>query len=586
MTTLIIYDKQGAEKYIAEKPKVDRLYPLTPDALSAIKDNVDLPIIKHHKNFSDYSHMKVMARSRKIEKKVFTLISQSGSFSLASIETFKNIFHVTISSIFFLWYSLSSTGPWIIYDFREKKWIETSEQNKVFKILFFEVFNKKAGIFNLLNDKKQRFSPLFRFINFLTFKTLPDNIVWTTGPAYGTHSLSKNIQEKNPGTRILHLEPNTDFSLKKVLKTLINPLRPFRNNNNSISIIPIKSKVINVYPVVKNIIEDSDDSVIKTIIKPLSTFLSNCINHTESLKPYINKLFLKKRPMALIAWHLRWLDVTALAEVAKLQKVKSILITHGTHRFPDESSSVLMYELDHLARGLLVSSLADISISQSPSAYKSINKFMPKLKNDKFQPIMYGGLNRKNMIRKKNETKFKILHAGTYKPLGIRPWIFETSNEFVYGLKRLVTVINKLDNIELVIRIREDQECSIKSLKNILPVAKNFTIKSGGSFEEDLTVSDMVISFSSTTIEESLHARKPVGLFGGTSRYRHFDGSSKLPKKNNRSAIYHLTKQNMPDMLRSIANVHSDRGLTDNEIIKYVWPNSIPNKDIFVSKYF
>mgnify|MGYP001259984728 CR=1 FL=1 len=94
------------------------------------------------------------------------------------------------------------------------------------------------------------------------------------------------------------------------------------------------------------------------------------------------------------------------------------------------------------------------------------------------------------------------------------------------------------------------------------------------------------VSFSSTTIEESLHARKPVGLFGGTSRYRHFDGSSKLPKKNNRSAIYHLTKQNMPDMLRSIANVHSDRGLTDNEIIKYVWPNSIPNKDIFVSKYF
>ena len=585
MTTLIIYDKQVAEKYIAEKPKVDRLYPLTPDALSIIKDNVDLPIIKHHKNFSDYSHMKVMARSRKTEKKVFTLISQSDSLSLASIETFKNIFHVTISSIFYLWYSLSGTGPWIIYDFREKKWIKTSEQSKVFKILFFEVFNKKAGVFNLLNNKEQRFSFIFRFINFLTFKTLPDNIVWTTGPAYGTHSLCKSIQEKNPGIRILHLESNTDFSLKKVLKTLVNPLRPFRNNN-SISIMPIKSKVISVYPVIKNVIEGSDDSVIKSIINPLSTFLSNCVNHTESLKPYINKLFIKKRPIALVAWHLRWLDVTALAEVAKLQKVKSILITHGTHRFPDESSSVLMYELDHLAKGLLVSSLADITISQSPSAYKSIKRFMPKLKNDKFQPIMYGGLNKKNMSTEKNQTKFTILHAGTYKPLGIRPWIFETSNEFVYGLKQLVTVINELDNIELVIRIRDDQECSIKSLNNILPEAKNFMIKSEGSFEEDLITSDMVISFSSTTIEESLYARKPVGLFGGTSRYRHFDGSSKLPKNNSRSAIYHLTKDNMLDMLRSISDAHSNRRLTDNEIIKYVWPNSIPSRDIFVSKYF
>ena len=586
MTTLIIYDKQAAEKYFTEKPKVDRLYPLTPDALSIIKDNVDLPIIKHHKIFSDYSHMKVMARSRKIEKKVSTLINQSDSFSLAGIETFNNIFHVTISSIFFLWYSLSGTGPWIIYDFREKKWIETSDQNKVFKILFFEIFNKKAGVFNLLNNKKQRFSFLFRFINFLTFKTLPDNIVWTTGPAYGTHSLCQKIQKKNPGTKILHLESNTDVSLKKVLKTLINPLRPFRNNNNSISIMPIKSKVITVHPIIKNIIEDCDDYVLKSIIKPLSTFLSNCVNHTESLKPYINKLFLKKRPIALVAWHLRWLDVTALAEVAKLQKVKSILITHGTHRFPDQSSSVLMYELDHLAKGLLVSSLADITVSQSPSADKSIKKFMPKLKNDKFQPIMYGGLNKKNMSTEKNQTKFTILHAGTFKPLCIRPWIFETSSEFVHGLKQLVTVINELDNIELVIRIRENQECSIKSLKNILPVAKNFLIKSGGSFEEDLTASDMVISFSSTTIEESLYARKPVGLFGGTSRYRHFDGSSKLPKNNSRSAIYHLTKNNMPDMLRSIADAHSNRLLTDNEIINYVWPNSIPNKDIFVSKYF
>jgi hypothetical protein len=150
----------------------------------------------------------------------------------------------------------------------------------------------------------------------------------------------------------------------------------------------------------------------------------------------------------------------------------------------------------------------------------------------------------------------------------------------------LVTVINKLKNIQLIIRIREDQECSIKSLKNILPVSKNFMINSGGSFEDDLAKSDMVISFSSTTIEESLYARKPVGLFGGTSRYRHFDGSSKPPKNNNRSAIYHLTQKNMSDMLKSIIKAHSNSILTDKEVYKYVWPNSIPNKDMFISKFF
>ena len=53
MTTLIIYDKQGAEKYIAEKPKVDRLYPLTPDALSIIKNKVTVSKLEHQSIFGE-----------------------------------------------------------------------------------------------------------------------------------------------------------------------------------------------------------------------------------------------------------------------------------------------------------------------------------------------------------------------------------------------------------------------------------------------------------------------------------------------------------------------------------------------------
>ena len=38
-----------------------------------------------------------------------------------------------------------------------------------------------------------------------------------------------------------------------------------------------------------------------------------------------------------------------------------------------------------------------------------------------------------------NKSKiFTVLHAATYKLLGARPLIYETSNEFVKGLKTLV----------------------------------------------------------------------------------------------------------------------------------------------------
>ena len=92
----------------------------------------------------------------------------------------------------------------------------------------------------------------------------------------------------------------------------------------------------------------------------------------------------------------------------------------------------------------------------------------------------------------------------------------------------------------------------------------------------------MLISYSSTTIEESLYARKPVGLFGGSNRYYHLHGSSQFPNKNNRNAVYHLTENNLLSMLDSILDSHKDSLLTDKELDGYVWPTSVPDYQQFI----
>jgi hypothetical protein len=120
-------------------------------------------------------------------------------------------------------------------------------------------------------------------------------------------------------------------------------------------------------------------------------------------------------------------------------------------------------------------------------------------------------------------------------------------------------------------------------LEKLLPLSKNCRIKTNGSFQNDLNNTDLLISFSSTTIEEALYARKPVALFGSSNRYHHLLGSSILPDMNNRSAVYHLTKENMSEMLEAIIAVHSKKPLTDNEVSSYVWPDSVPGIDTFVS---
>jgi hypothetical protein len=294
--------------------------------------------------------------------------------------------------------------------------------------------------------------------------------------------------------------------------------------------------------------------------------------------PYVKQLFSKKRPKAFLAWHLRWFGAAVLGEVAKSQKVPSILISHGSHPIPADASA--FYELEHLARGLLFSPLASETIVQSPQADQSVELFMPELKRNPNQPIMWGW--KMNNFSLSHNKTFRILHAGTYKLLCARPWIYETSNEFVFGLQRLVQSVGKVENTELVIRIRSNEECEISSLEKLLPLSKNCRIKTDGSFQNDLNNADLLISFSSTCIEEALYARKPVALFGGSCRYRHLSGSSILPDINNRSAVYYLSDENISEMLNAIMVAHHNKPLTDDEVLGYVWPDFVPSIGDFV----
>ena len=134
----------------------------------------------------------------------------------------------------------------------------------------------------------------------------------------------------------------------------------------------------------------------------------------------------------------------------------------------------------------------------------------------------------------------------------------------------------------MIIRVRDNIECGAESLKILLPKTKNSQIKTDGNFFKDLELADLLISFSSTTIEEALYARKPVALFGGSMRYRHFPGTSIPPRKNKRNAVYHLNSNNLEEMLIKIQEAHSFNLLSNEELKDYIWDKNIPNYEKFV----
>ena len=150
---------------------------------------------------------------------------------------------------------------------------------------------------------------------------------------------------------------------------------------------------------------------------------------------------------------------------------------------------------------------------QTPIAYEYFcNEHNKRTKPLITGPLIFGMKNKistsKN-IRKSlfghNSKKFIILHAGTPKDWNFfRPINYETTDEYISNLIEIIKAIKSNKNIFLAIRIRESENLTLSILKTLLPKFNNYGIYNAGNFMDYLHCSDLLVSYSSTTIEEAL----------------------------------------------------------------------------------
>jgi len=573
--TAILYFKNDAVQYLKDRPAVKAVYPLTPDAKATVLNNTALPLRDPLRVFTDYSHRRVVASVRAQEKSLHPIINNLNGVSFAGKQALISLLHCSLSSCYYIRYMLRGMGPWLIYN--GKDWAKIECLDSATNILLQRIIEKRSGIFKTKQGTYVIGKKIVNLLHLLiTLKIKNKKCIFLTGLEYGLDHLSRKIQLADEDVWIVCITRSDNKSLLRLLKSLAYLYLPFFSKR-PIKICPVQTKVEDRLGIFFSS-KEYGSIPFNTLIKK---FLINNVTYSESISDAMGAIVRDIKPVCIIAHHLRWLDAISLGQCASHLGVRTYLISHGSQALPENLTS--RYELKDVCWGLCVSPFATKAIAQSPIAEKTINAFMPKLPVEKYKPIMWG-YKKIDLDRKTKTRKFRILHCGTYKVLGSRPWINETSNEFVNGLQHLAGVISDIDNVELVIRIRGNDECELSSLKSLLPKSNNCRIKADGSFYDDLAQADLLISFSSTTIEEALNARKPVALFGGSDRYRHLPGSSRPPAGNNRSAVYHLAADNMTEMLTAIKDFHINKPLTEKEITDYVWPKSVPGQDRFVSE--
>jgi len=265
-------------------------------------------------------------------------------------------------------------------------------------------------------------------------------------------------------------------------------------------------------------------------IHPLLVKLySQTVSLERTLKRY--------RPAAIFSPHSREISYN-LGELGRKHRIPSLLVSHGSHVPPKNRFESIEWR-EH-GKGLMDSHYDYVAV-QTPWAKAYREKI-----EDRSQGIVTGPLifakrtkqwNSATSLRQRmipgHEDKFVVLQASTPKTREvIRFCTYETVDEYIRNINDLIEAVAPLDGVYLIIRFRPLPDLSEQNFAHLVRLSDNAGIHSSGTFEDYLNLSDLLVSYSSTTIEEALQNDLPVLQYDPQGKYYHVSGTHIDPEKD------------------------------------------------------
>ncbi len=247
----------------------------------------------------------------------------------------------------------------------------------------------------------------------------------------------------------------------------------------------------------------------------------------------------------------RRMDDSILAELCAAKRIPALLVSHGSLVRPKNRYEEI--EWGEQGRVLLNAPFSHLAL-QTPLSEGYLDIFPSDAEILKTGPLIWGrpvntdksGVLFGKIFRGKRERESTkvILHAGTPKHASaLRLHIYETPDEYIRAIRELANCVQKIPDAVLIVRFRPQFGISVEDLKKFIPFSDKVALSVNESFEEILGITDLLVSFSSTTIEEALQNRIPVLLYGGGGRYQHVPACEIKPGDPVKPrAVYHVKK--------------------------------------------
>ncbi len=578
---VIVYDRDDARRFLDSGLRAPNESGLRPGGVLALTASAEaalagcgLPVAGTVQRLGDGGHARVAARMRRLDRALAPMLAAEDALDGVAGASLRHDLHYLGCFVLAVWVMLGPRGPWLVPDQRGG-WQAIADRAAA-QIAVVRHIGTRPGIYRD-GPRRPPLAGLISRVNRWAAGFLAGRVdILLTASGYGMDNLADHAARRHPPLGCAEIRGARGMAGGLALPLL--SLWRARRGGAMAVLVAVPAEPAWVRAAAGRMLAALPDPL---VAGPLAAFADRVAAQaalTQGLETDTRRLLAKLRPRAVVAHALRWSNEAALAKAARERNIPVILLSHGSHPDPAAMGNLAAaYAHAANADDLLVSDLADVTVVQSPHAEAAARTLRPQARLLRTRPIQWG-YKPLPPAPLRSDGPRRLLQAGTFKPLAsLRPYIYETSAEFVAGLRSLMAAVAALPDVELVIRMRAGRECDLDDLRTLLPPVANVRIKSHreGAFLDDLMAAHALVSFSSTTIEEALHARRPVVLWGGSQRTRHLPARTTPPSPGDRAAIYApATPGDLAPLLAAVLDAHADP-LTDAELAGHVWPAAL-----------
>lgn len=319
---------------------------------------------------------------------------------------------------------------------------------------------------------------------------------------------------------------------------------------------------------------DFEKQVFERISRGLFPFLMGLYGQTVCL----DRVLRRCRPRMIIVPHSREITYN-LGELARRHGIPGLLISHGSHVPPQNDFERI--EWSEHGSGLM-NTHYEYTAVQTPWAQEYLKHVPTKSKSITTGPLLFA--KKLNSRRAKKdlrreivpgyEGRFIVLQASTPKTREVmRFYVYETVDEYVANINDLIDAVEKVANAYLIVRFRPLPDLNEEDFASLLRPSDCYGIYSHGSFADYLLLSDLLVSYSSTAIEEALQNEVPVLQYDRQGKYCHVPATPlKREKENVVDSCYFVeSEDDLAWGLKWIARHHQDslpKGIFDRHRFK------------------